>query len=342
MSQCPVGARPAAELLFAFVRKTQATACRHGPWVPRLSLGLAGGRAGVGESLRKMVGIRIAAAGCSRKGPVRGKNQDRFLLTGLPIQDGPVGATWFLEGSDLTGRGFMAAVADGIGSIEGGEVASDELVHALADAFEGSEAIRRTASAGTDAEHVQALDELVGEASEAFERRLRERKLSPAGTTLIALWVAPDGRIATVQAGDSRLLVSRDGVCRALTVDHTWAGILISQGKVAPGGGCLDGEDFAMSRYFCGHGSRWETVGREAARPGNRFLLCSDGLHGILGGLPEREVARRLVGQGDLRDLVSDLVEAAHDHDPRDNATAVVVEILAFDDNLVGHQQVPV
>ena len=186
-------------------------------------------------------------------GLVRAANQDVALAEELP-----------------DGRALLV-VADGVGGIPGGEVASRTAVDALANALrsigdEPPEAALRRAFA----------------AANATVRAGQQGALARMSTTLVAAIVG-GGTAWVANIGDSRAYLVANGEARQLTLDHSWVEEGIRSGELAP-----DDPLVALNRHVI-----TRAIGLEAAADVDVFgpidvpasgvlLLCTDGLHGVL------------------------------------------------------------
>ena len=236
-----------------------------------------------------MAGVRFASYGLTDVGLVRARNEDAFL-------DRPDIGLW--------------AVADGMGGHEAGDEASAAVVAALA-----------TLKPPAD------LEDFVDEVKTRLlltDRALRRRAagLGPGAvvaSTVVALLAWAED-FACIWAGDSRLYQWRDGELHRLSSDHSRVQELVAAGLLAPEQAALHPEAHIVTQAI---GAGRLTFGTRAGmiRPGDRFLLCSDGLTnlvadaeiaGQLAAAPPREAALR------LRDLV--LARGAND-----NVTIVIV-----------------
>jgi protein phosphatase len=141
------------------------------------------------------------------------------------------------------------------------------------------------------------------------------------GTTLSVLLVRGDYAI-TAQVGDSRIYLMRDSRVEQVTEDHTLVAWQLKKGLITAEEARHSRQKNVITRAV---GSReYVQVDTRSfpVRSGDRFLLCSDGLHGYL---DEREVAT-LMGGG-VQEVAKRAVELANQRGGRDNITAVVVEL---------------
>ncbi len=191
------------------------------------------------------------------------------------------------------------AVADGLGGHHHGEVASRMVCDALADLVPDSD----------------FEDVLEGASRRLCEMNeyLRESPSAPvdSGSTVVALF-ARGRRCAVLWAGDSRMYRLRDGQLEQLTHDHSLAAL-------DPVG---HGESHLVTRAVGGEPELALDLRRDQVAGGDRFLLCSDGLTGVL---PEAEIRVRM-GDPNVRDAVDGLISATLEGGAPDNVTALVVE----------------
>jgi serine/threonine protein phosphatase PrpC len=211
------------------------------------------------------------------------------------------------EDSAYAGR-WLQAVADGMGGHVAGEVASAVVIQSL----------RSHDVPASPADLVDILGHAAEEANAAIRRRVEaDPALRTMGTTLTAmLWSGSS--VAIVHIGDSRAYLLRDGRLHQITEDHT-LGKLISGAKasavLAP----------VMSRFLDGRPDRSPDLGLRDAELGDRYLLCSDGLSGVLAPAALREV---LASASDPGEAVRQLIQLANDAGGEDNITAIVVDVL--------------
>lgn len=211
-------------------------------------------------------------------------------------------------------------VADGAGGHEHGEVASQM----LADAFRATEAL-----AGGDL--IAEIRAIVARTHEALRQRAdaeADELGSPVmiASTIVVL-LAQRAHYACLWAGDSRLYRWRAGRAEQVTRDHSLVQVLVDDGVISPEEAERHPNANVVTRAIGADGADPaldKLTGR--AEPGDRFLLCSDGLNKALNDA----TIGRLIG---ARDPAHSLVEAALAVGARDNVTAVVVEYAPADDD---------
>jgi len=214
----------------------------------------------------------------------------------------------------------LFVVADGMGGYEGGEVASSLAVEAI------HELVRRTASDNDvtwpfaiDPSKSVAENEVMVATRLAAERITQRRVgvLRSMGSTVAVLRVAGD-RAIVAHVGDSRVYRLRAGALAQLTVDHS----LLAQ-MIAAGMPPADIEGFQFRHVVTralGTEHAEPEVQRYALEPGDRFLLCSDGLSEVL---EPAEIAALLAAPAEQ--ACRGLVDAAYAAGSRDNISAIVV-----------------
>jgi serine/threonine protein phosphatase PrpC len=216
----------------------------------------------------------------------------------------------------------LVAVADGMGGHLGGEVAARTAIEELLAAFR-----RDRSTAG--------LVAAVERANRAIWQRSRtHRNLRGMGTTLTAAALvggADAQRVAIVNVGDSRAYLFEPAYRRLskLTEDHSVVEEMVRQGELTEAEAAVHPHRHILTRAL-GVEHRVEVDAWELdVAPGQRILLCSDGLTNELG---EEEIGAVLSDVADPRAAAATLVRDALRHGGSDNVTAVVVDVLAGTD----------
>jgi protein phosphatase len=232
--------------------------------------------------------LRYAAR--SDRGLVRGNNQDS-------VYAGP----------------RLLAVADGMGGHAAGDVASKVVIAAL-------EHLDEDAPSG---DMLQALREAVFDGSEHLREVIRESpQLEGMGTTLTAVLFA-GGRIALCHVGDSRAYLLRDGVFTQITHDDTFVQTLIDDGRITPEEANHHPQRSLLLRALNGQDVDPDLSMREA-RAGDRYLLCSDGLSGVV----SEETLAEALKDPDPQSTADRLVELALRSGGPDNITVIVADVV--------------
>ena len=217
--------------------------------------------------------------------------------------------------------GFFA-LADGMGGHAAGEVASQMAVDRLTEEY---------LAAGSDVLSPDELEPmLVAAAQKAnatiFERSEREPDKAGMGTTLTTLALVPSQRVyRIVHVGDSRAYRLRDDALVQLTTDHTWVQQQVQLGHLSPTLARRHPFSSVVTRALGIKDEVDVDVVRGELQPGDVYLLCSDGLTGMLG---DAQVGEILAGSAAPEQAVGALVEAANASGGQDNITAIVVAIL--------------
>jgi len=210
----------------------------------------------------------------------------------------------------------LLAVADGMGGHNGGEVASAAVIDALRP-------LDTQVPAG---ELLDALDHAVRRASS----RLRDLATSdPAlhgmGTTLTALlWSG--SQLGLVHIGDSRAYLVRNGEVFQITQDHTMVQSLLDDGKITADEVSSHPQRFLLLRALVADRDYEPDLQLREAQPGDRYLLCSDGLHETVDAESIGQVLRSV---SDPDEAAADLVALAIAAGGPDNVTCIVADVVA-------------
>lgn len=217
------------------------------------------------------------------------------------------------DDSAYVGR-HLAVVADGMGGHAGGDVASAATVLDMLHLDHGDYA----GDAGTVlADEIQTANSLLSELVHI------NPKLAGMGTTVTALLLA-EGKLHFAHIGDSRAYRLRDGVFEQVSVDHTFVQRLIDEGRLRPEEAETHPHKNVLMRVLGDVDASPELdLDTLDVKPGERWLLCSDGLNYVAGHVVERTVRETK----DLRECVETLVNLTLEAGSPDNVTVVMVEI---------------
>jgi PPM family protein phosphatase len=206
----------------------------------------------------------------------------------------------------------LFAVADGMGGAQAGEVASEMAIEEFVQERDTD------APAEKQLQHIaQGANRKIFEVAQADSRR------AGMGTTLTAAML--DGQsVAVGHVGDSRLYLFRDGDLERLTRDHSLVEEFVRQGKLTPEQAEKHPQRSVITRALGPEGSVEVDTFRIPARDGDVFLLCSDGLSGMVA---DDTMAAILNEGGPLDATARKLIEAANDNGGRDNITAVLFRV---------------
>jgi protein phosphatase len=215
----------------------------------------------------------------------------------------------------------LYAVADGMGGHAAGEVASRLAIESL------SASMTPTLEKGP-ADATEAAREL-GEAFQAGNRKICEEMLTRAewrgmGTTIVAMLVLGDEAIIG-HVGDSRAYLLRDGRLHRLTGDHSWVHEQVRLGMMTDEEAHKHPMRNIVTRALGNRNELQVDLAREKPRPGDTFLLCSDGLNSMLS---DDEISAALVPHAtDPERACHALVDAANQAGGDDNVTVVVLRV---------------
>jgi serine/threonine protein phosphatase PrpC len=236
------------------------------------------------------MGLRAGFA--SDRGLIRPVNEDTYFL-----------------------RQGLYAVCDGMGGARGGEVASQMAcfgLHGLDPATAGPQELRRA----------------VAEANRNIvQRGAGEDHLMGMGTTLTAALIR-QSRLTLAHVGDSRAYLLRDGDLNQLTEDHSWVGEMVRRGDLTPAEAAIHPHRSVITRALGTDGDVEPDVIEMDAQVGDRIMLCSDGLTGMV---PDTDILEILAAGDDAQKTAETLVKAALISGGEDNVTVVVIDVTAED-----------
>lgn len=214
------------------------------------------------------------------------------------------------EDDYLIGDGVFA-VADGLGGHEAGEIASQMAIRMLKE-FKPPE---NGDPAGALAEALEGINRAV------YKRSVADPSCEGMGTTLTVLLITGDTAYIG-HVGDSRAYLVRDGRLHRLTEDHSIVGELIRMGMLSEPEARAHPQRNLLTRAIGTQPDVEIEVGYCKLGPGDRFLLCTDGL---TGAVDDGEILRVMASAQDPRSAVDQLVELAMRGGGHDNITAVAV-----------------
>jgi len=207
----------------------------------------------------------------------------------------------------------LFAVADGMGGAQAGELASSLAAAALKDSQEPG---------GGGEERV---DELIQQANRrVYERQSQDTAASGMGTTMTVALVE-DGRVAIGHVGDSRAYLIRGGSLEQLTEDHSLVAELVRSGKLSPEEAEGHPQRSVITRALGTDPDVDVDTFSIETKPGDLFLICSDGLTTMVDDETILAVITR--NRDDLESAAKALVRAANKGGGEDNITVVFFEI---------------
>lgn len=249
--------------------------------------------------------MKLVAWGKTDVGRMRDHNEDSIVVDG-PLQ--------------------LYVVADGVGGRQAGEVASSMVAAHIhrryKDFFKSeAEALAVDERSGLVDRLVGLLPYWVNEASEAiYTRAQKTPEMKHMKTTALVLAVM-GARGVFSHVGDSRLYLVRDGQIFQLTKDQTLLQMYLDLGVLTPEQGSTFRHRNVLSQSVGGKPSVQPATTTVDVYPGDRFVLCSDGLSDLVGSSEIRDVVLRL----EPKASTAELVNLANARGGRDNITAVCV-----------------
>jgi serine/threonine protein phosphatase PrpC len=211
-------------------------------------------------------------------------------------------------------RGLLAVVADGMGGHGHGDLASLLTVHTVAEAY-GTRGIENAAALRAAVTHANRS---------VFFTAQQDTALRGMGTTCTALAIR-DGAALCAHVGDSRLYLVRDGAIYTMTMDHSQVGDLVAKGLLTAAEAKTHRDRNVLLRAL---GTEAEVVvdcwdEPFPLRDGDRLLLCTDGLHGLVAD----EELNQIVGNVAPAEACRQLIALARARGGDDNITAAVVHV---------------
>ena len=212
----------------------------------------------------------------------------------------------------LLARSPLFVVADGMGGAQAGEVASRIAVESFQPGL-------------PDASHPELELATLARAANTRIHELSHSNAEQAGmgTTLTAVYVGEE-EVAIAHVGDSRAYCLRDGQLLRLTDDHSLVDELMRQGRLTPEEAVEHPQRSVITRALGPEGMVEVDTRSFRGRPGDVYLLCSDGLTTMI---PEEQIAAVLLAHPRLRDAGEALIAAANQAGGRDNITVVLIRL---------------
>ncbi|MEP6652051.1 MAG: protein phosphatase 2C domain-containing protein [Myxococcales bacterium] len=261
----------------------------------------------------------LRVCGATDVGLQREQNQDTFVIADL--DSGEVNSPCVEVELSVSNSGYLLLVCDGMGGAPAGDTASHIAAASIKERLVD-------AGQGVSERPAEALEEAVAAANKAILDDVSdEPRRKGMGTTCTAAVVLP-GTLTVAQVGDSRAYLLRDGKLWALTKDQSLAARLVDEGVLTTEG---------VSTFAYRHVLLQALGGKKAVAPvinqyrlvgGDRILLCSDGLHGLV---PDGEIQAALTDTTELATTTRTLVERALAAGGKDNVTVVVAEYRVSD-----------
>ena len=208
----------------------------------------------------------------------------------------------------------LFVVADGMGGHIGGEIASASTVDRLKSVADAGVVTAKTIEKAL----IKAVKDIAGHT---------ETTDDGTGTTLTGVYLETDGdhpHWVTLNIGDSRVYLSRDGELAQITTDHSVVQELIASGRLSP----EEAENHPYGNVITRAVGPSESVAPDYVRldviDGDRFVICSDGL---TKELTDYGIQHFLTENADPSDATSAMMDAALENGGRDNVTIIVLDV---------------
>ncbi|MGL6096882.1 MAG: PP2C family protein-serine/threonine phosphatase [Fimbriiglobus sp.] len=212
-------------------------------------------------------------------------------------------------------------VADGMGGQAAGEIASKRAIEII------PRELRKNLTAGVSGDAVKAVlrRAIVTANEEIMAMGALDKDMKNMGTTVVmAVW-RKGGEMYVAGVGDSRAYLIRGGKIEQLTVDHSLAQALVEAKTISPAEAKEHRFKNVLWKYL---GSKEVGDGPEVTvvpiAPGDRFLLCTDGLSGVV---TDEQMAAFSAQHPDMQTLAEGFGQYALDSGSRDNVSCITVEV---------------
>lgn len=220
------------------------------------------------------------------------------------------------EGNEDSGYAgpYLLAVADGMGGHAAGEVASRAAIEELVEAEHA-----------TGSDPLEALAAAIDAANTHIRQLISDDPAREGmGTTVTALlWTGSTLGLAHI--GDSRAYLLRDGEIAQLSHDHTFVQSLVDEGRITEEEAGVHPARSLILKALQGQGSVEPDLSLVDVRPGDRLLLCSDGLSGVV---PDQTLAETMRTVDGLDDVADELIRLALAGGAPDNVTLIVADVV--------------
>jgi PPM family protein phosphatase len=216
----------------------------------------------------------------------------------------------------------VCIVADGMGGQAAGEIASKRAIEVIPREVRKNLA----AAGGADAAKGVIRKSIVQANEEIMAMGALDRELKNMGTTVVlAVW-RKGSDLFLAGVGDSRAYLVRGRKIDQLTVDHSLAEALVQAGTISRAEAREHKFKNVLWKYL---GTREVGEGPEVAaetiQPGDRFLLCTDGLHGVVS---DEKLLEFMLKHADPQECADGLGQLALENGSRDNVSCIVIDVV--------------
>ena len=274
-----------------------------------------------------MSNIKFKIAAKTNVGRVRTNNEDNFQaasdLTTAPMK-------WVNDMEcDLGNKGALLVVADGMGGMNAGEVASEIAINTIRDFFSPENITEKVLESKVCIESF--MKNSIVEADKAIKKTAKEYpEHKGMGTTIVIAWLIGDA-LYVAWCGDSRAyLYNRVAGIKQISKDHSFVQTLVDKGKINADD-AFDYPDSNIVTRCLGDGSqiaRPDTLSHPITVHNNDIiLLCTDGLSGMI---RDHEIQQVIAEHEDnMSDCCDKLIEAACEAAGEDNVTVALCQIVS-------------
>lgn len=250
--------------------------------------------------------MEVKAYGLTHVGRQRQHNEDSFLVADE--------AKLFL-------------VADGMGGHAAGEIASRIAVDSISEFIVHTKEDDGTWPHAYDEHYTRTTNRLMAALRMANTRVLeamrKDARLRGMGTTVVAA-MADGGKMSVAHVGDSRAYMIRHGKISRITSDHSWVFEQVQAGMLTEAEAEKHPLRNVITRALGGALSVNPDASEIDSKPGDVYLLCSDGLTGMV---PEEEILKLVTANADdLERACKELIDMANERGGLDNVTAILVK----------------
>jgi protein phosphatase len=246
--------------------------------------------------------LHVTCAARTDVGLIRSGNEDNYLM--------------------VPERGIFV-VADGMGGHAAGEIASEMAVKLIARDLGSFKGLELEDAKERMARSIRSANAAI------FERTLAEHDKRGMGTTTTALVLFENNRYLIGQVGDSRAYLLRDGVFNQVTKDHSYVQEQVDAGYLTPEQARTHPYANVITRCVGASGEVEPDLFTGTVKPGDTFLLASDGLTGMV---EDDALAGILKSQGTPERWVDKLVAEANRRGGLDNITCIIVSVDTISD----------
>ncbi len=246
--------------------------------------------------------LKLNVGKCTLLGNYRENNEDAIEVKHYPDLD-------------------ICIVADGMGGQAAGEVASKHAIEVI------PRELRRGLSQAHGVDQIKSVirRSIVSANEEIIQMSNLDREMKNMGTTVVTAVWRKENEIYIAGVGDSRAYLIRNGKIEQLTVDHSLAQALVEAKTISP----AEAKDHRFKNVL------WKYLGtREVGdgpdvkivpiMPGDRFILCTDGLTGVVG---DDRIVQFVLSHPDVQECADGLGQLALDSGSKDNVSVIVIEV---------------